>query len=197
MLTSITPLGERARSRRWPLTAAWYLLGSILGGAAVGAVAGAIGVGLGHTGLASRLLIAVAAGACLAAALWDTGGSNPPSWRRQVDEQWLSRYRGWVIGAGFGAQLGFGVLTVITSASVYAALLLAVLTSSFWGGLAVGATFGLMRALPLLTARRVSTAPALAALHRRIASIAPLARRVTVGVLTAAAAGLAVTAALI
>ena len=33
-----------------------------------------------------------------------------------VHEQWLTRYRGWVYGVGFGAQLGFGLVTIITSA---------------------------------------------------------------------------------
>ena len=56
----------------------------------------------------------------------------------------------------------------------------------------MGLTFGLVRALPLLTARRVSTPEALAVLHRRIVAGAPIARRVTVGVLAAATVGLAV-----
>jgi hypothetical protein len=35
-------------------------------------------------------------------------GSGCPSWQRQVDERWLTTYRGWVYGAGFGFQLGAG-----------------------------------------------------------------------------------------
>jgi sulfite exporter TauE/SafE len=195
MLTSITPLGERGRNRRWASTAAWYALGSTLGGAAVGAIAGGLGAAVAQAGPASEVLLAIAAAGCLLAALWDARGVNPPSWRRQVDEQWLTRYRGWVIGAGFGAQLGFGVLTIVTSASVYAALLLGVLTSSFWGGLAVGATFGLVRAMPLLSARRVHAQHALVALHRRLSAAALPVRRATIALLAAAAVGLAVAAA--
>jgi sulfite exporter TauE/SafE len=196
MLTSITPLGERGRNRRWALTTFWYRLGSTRGGAAIGAVAGALAAALDQASPASNVLLALAAAACLIAALWDMRGINPPSWRRQVDEQWLDRYRGWVIGAGFGAQLGFGVLTIVTSASVYAMLLLGVLTSSFWGGLAVGATFGLVRALPLLAAHRVHAQQALLALHRRVSAAALPVRRVTIALLAAAAVGLAVAAAL-
>jgi hypothetical protein len=101
-----------------------------------------------------------------------------------------------VIGAGFGAQLGFGVLTIVTSASVYAMLLLAVLTSSFWGGLAVGATFGVIRALPLLAARRVHAQQALVGLHRRVSAAASPVRRATIALLAAAAVALAVAAVL-
>jgi sulfite exporter TauE/SafE len=197
MLTSITPLGERGRNRRWALTAAWYLFGSTLGGAAIGAILGAIGMALGQVGAASSVLLGLAAAGCLIAALWDARGINPPSWRRQVDEQWLGRYRGWVIGAGFGAQLGFGVVTIVTSASVYATLVLGVLTGTFWGGLAIGATFGLIRALPLLAARRVHAQQALLALHHRVSAAAAPVRRATVALLGASAVGLAVAAALV
>ena len=194
MLTSITPLGERGRHRRWPSTASWYVLGSTLGGAALGALAGLLALVIGAFGPASRSLTFVAAAVCVIAALWDLTGRRPPSWKRQVDETWLGRYRGWVIGAEFGAQLGFGVATIVSSAAVYAALLLAVLTTSFWGALAIGTTFGVVRSLPLLTARRVQTNDALAALHRRVAVLTQPARRATIGVLGLAAAALVILA---
>jgi hypothetical protein len=194
MLTSITPLGERGRNRRWGFTASWYVIGSTLGGAVLGALAGLAALALDVANPASKVLTLVAAAMCLLAAAWDASGRRPPSWKRQVDETWLPRYRGWVIGGGFGAQLGFGVATIVTSASVYAALLLAVLTTSFWSALAVGAVFGLARALPLLTTRSVHTNQALAALHRRVSSIAPPASRATMGVLALAAVALAASA---
>ena len=46
-----------------------------------------------------------------------------PTTRRQVNEDWMGRYRGWVYGVAFGAQLGTGVATIVTSAAVYAAAL--------------------------------------------------------------------------
>jgi hypothetical protein len=187
MLTSITPLGEWGRRRRWGLTSAWYLLGSTAGGAALGILAGALAVAAGQLSSGSRALLIVAALACAAAALSDARGIRPPSWRRQVDETWLRRYRGWVVGGGFGIQLGFGVVTIVSSASVYAALALAVLSGSFWGAIAVGTTFGLVRALPLLSVRRVRSGEALAQLHRRVSAIAPGARVSTVAVLAGGA----------
>ncbi len=54
MLTSITPLGERGRARRWRVSAPSLVAGSLLGGLGIGALAGAIGVvalsGLGVLG---------------------------------------------------------------------------------------------------------------------------------------------------
>lgn len=194
MLTSITPLGERGRMRRWHTTTAWYVLGSTVGGAVAGSVAGGIGAALSRLRPAAQVVLLVAAVACVIAAVTDARGVRPPSWRRQVDETWLGRYRGWVIGGGFGLQLGMGVVTIVSTASVYTMLLLAVLAGSFWGGLAVGTAFGLLRALPLLTVRRVRSHDALGALHRRVSAFAPVARVATVGVLGAAAVALTATA---
>ena len=56
---------------------------------------------------------------------------------------------------GFGAQLGFGVVTIVTSSTTYAAVLLAVLGGSPAAGLLIGAVFGLVRALPSLLLARV------------------------------------------
>jgi hypothetical protein len=43
MLSSISPLGERARAARWGLTVAAYLVASTLGGLALGLVAALVG----------------------------------------------------------------------------------------------------------------------------------------------------------
>src|SRR4051794_12975770 len=100
MLASITPLGERGRGRRWGRTVGAYLVASVVGGAALGAVAGGIG---GLLGGAPLVGVAVVAGV---AAVADLFVARLPGPRRQVDERWLVRYRGWVYAAGFGAQLG-------------------------------------------------------------------------------------------
>ena len=46
-------------------------------------------------------------------------GLRLPTVRRQVNEDWLHRYRGGVYGFGFGFQLGLGVATIVTTAAVY------------------------------------------------------------------------------
>src|SRR3954453_7887018 len=145
MLTSISPLGERARGNRWSVTVAAYLLGSLVGGAAVG----------GLLGLAGELLLQplplVGAVVCIGAAIADLAGLLPRG-RRQVDEAWLNSYRGWVYGFGFGAQLGAGVVTIVSTASVYVTFAACWLAGAALPGLAIGAAFGAARAATLFGA---------------------------------------------
>ena len=158
MLASINPLGERARHTRWGRTVAWYMAGSTAGGLVIGAIVGGLGAALRavaspSTGLVGGLAIAV----CVVGLALDlhVGGLAPPSVRRQVNQDWLARYRGWVYGGNFGFQLGLGVVTIVTTSTIYVALALGLLAGSFVGGLAIGGTFGLVRALPILAVRRV------------------------------------------
>jgi len=183
MLSSISPLGERARGSRWWRTTAAYFLGSVLGGATLGALLG----GVGRLVPAPRALVAVVAAFAVLGVLADVTG-RLPTVHRQVDETWLHRYRDWVYGGGFGLQLGMGVLTIVTSASTYLTWCLELVTRQVIAGLVVGGVFGLARALPLLLVARVHDAAALRHRHRRVAAAAPRARRLAVvGQLTAAA----------
>src|SRR5690348_17211985 len=127
MLSSISPLGERARLARWGLTVAAYLVGSLLGGVAAGTACALVGSLVPRSWRASPVAALVVAVAVVVGLVLDvrSRGGGPPSWRRQVDDAWLSRYRGWVYGLGFGVQLGAGVVTIVTSSTVYAVLLLA------------------------------------------------------------------------
>ena len=157
MLSSISPLGERARNSRWWLTTAAYLLGSLAGGLAVGALAALLGSAPARRGAH----LALDAGRRRGAA-GRRAGARParrsgrcPRGAARSTWHWLTRYRGWVYGVGFGAQLGFGLVTIITSATTYAAVLLAALTGHLGAGLAIGATFGVVRALPSLLMARV------------------------------------------
>src|SRR3954451_22535702 len=177
MLTSISPLGERARGNRWPVTAAVYVVASTLAGLGIGALLGALGSLFDVSPL-------VAAGVCAVAAVADLT-HRLPTVHRQVDEDWLSQYRGWVYGAGYGAQLGLGVVTIVTSAATYAALGLCLLVGNTAAGALVGATFGLVRALPLLLLRDATTPDRLRAVAVRIERLASATRTVTTGVLIA------------
>ena len=196
MLSSISPLGERARASRWWLTTSAYLVGSVVGGLAAGWVAALLGslVPAGwRSSPAALLLLAVLLLLGLALDL-GTGGLALPSWRRQVDEQWLTRYRGWVYGLGFGVQLGLGVVTIVTSATTYAAVLLAAWSGHLGVGLAIGGTFGLLRALPSLGLRRVTDRDALHRVFARVESWANPADIVARVALAAVAATLVATA---
>ena len=99
-----------------------------------------------------------------------------PTTRRQVNEDWMARYRGWVYGVAYGAQLGAGVVTVVTSAAIYAAALGALLCATVGSGALVGAAFGLTRAISLLPAGRASTPGGLVALHRTLGRLEAPAR---------------------
>ena len=156
MRASINPLGERARHTRWGRTATWYIAGSTVGGLVIGAGAGALGAGLHRLAPSPKLLAILAVGVCVLGLGFDLGvlGARLPTVHRQVNENWLARYRGWVYGGGFGFQLGLGVVTVVTTSTVYIALTLAVLAGSLGAGLLVGGVFGLVRALPVLAMSR-------------------------------------------
>ena len=192
MLTSISPLGERARHNRWAVTASWYLAASALAAAAIGAALGLLGSTAGAPLWVRAGLLAVLA---VAAAAWDLAGRAAPGPRRQVDEDWLNRYRGWVYGAGFGAQLGAGVTTIVTTATIWLYLLAALVSGSWRLGALIGVAFGVARALPLLSAGTVRSFPQLQRRHGALVALAPVAGRVTVALTTAAAVSLGVVAA--
>src|SRR4051812_1955977 len=177
MLGSITPLGERGHARRWSATVAYYFVGSVLGGAVSGGLLGLVGAGVVAVGLrpSGSVVLIVLAALCLGGVLVDlhVGGLRLPTVHRQVNEDWLVRYRGWVIGSGFGFQLGLGVVTIVTTATVYVMLAAALLSGSVAAGLLIGVVFGFARALPLLAARSVQSPSQLRAQHLRLSRWAP------------------------
>ena len=193
MLTSISPLGERARGNRWWLTVSWLALGAVLGGAAVGVALGALGQALAGS-LDDGVRLVLLAGACVAAAAWDMSGRQLPG-RRQVNEDWLVAYRSWVYGAGFGLQLGAAVATVVNTALVPLFMLAALLAGELAAGLVIGAAFGAARGASMALSSRVRTADDLRQLHRRLDLHADRARRLGAG--AAAALGGAAAASLL
>jgi hypothetical protein len=157
MLGSISPFGERTRNQRWWVTVVAYLIGSTAAGVAFGAALGLVGSpALSWMGTAARLaVLGAVVGIGLALDLGAFGRSLPTV-HRQVNEDWLHRYRGWVYGLGFGAQLGLGVATIVTTSAVYATWSAALLSGSAAAGALIGGTFGLLRAavLPLTVTAR-------------------------------------------
>lgn len=194
MLASITPLGERGRRSRWALTVSAYGCASLAGGAALGALLGTAGHLLPTGSTTTRLLgfaLAAAVGLVLDARI---GGLRLPTVSRQVNENWLSRYRGWVYGSGFGFQLGLGVVTIVTTSTVYLTFLLALLSGSAALGAVIGAVYGGVRALPILALRNVHQPEQLRAAHRRLQAAAPAASSAAYLVLSASALGAALAA---
>jgi sulfite exporter TauE/SafE len=191
MLGSITPLGERGRGSRWWLTVMAYVAGSAFAGAAVGGPLGRLGASAaGGAGVGARLVLL---GAIVAIGLaLDLGavGRPLPTVHRQVDEAWRTRYRGWVWGLGYGVELGVGVVTIVTTSTVYATWAAASLSGSALAGAAIGAAFGLSRALPVLSVARVRRPDQVLRIDAALARLAAPARHATyaMGVVLASAA---------
>ena len=183
MLGSISPVGEASRGQRWWLTATAYTVASVIAGGAMGVLLGLVGAALLTTVEVSTpvrlglLALVLVVGALLDSRIlrW-----RLPSWRRQVDERWLATYRGWIYGAGFGFQLGLGVVTIVPSAVTYATWVAALLTGAPQAGLGVGIVFGIVRSIPLLMTVRLRSATALYATTQRVAAAEPVAQKLVV-----------------
>jgi hypothetical protein len=165
MLGSITPLGQRARGFRfWP-TATAYIAASAFAGAAIGAALGAMGAPFVGEDVIPRLA-ALGLFAILGLGMdLRVGGSRLPTVHRQVNEEWMSRYRGPVFGAGFGFQLGLGVVTIVTTSAVYLTLAGALLSGRIAAGALIGLAFGLARALPILAVVTIRGPAELSGVH--------------------------------
>jgi MFS family permease len=176
MLASISPLGERARRQRYAVTVAAYIAASTGAGALLGGLLGGVGAPWAGT-RASMLLIGVLAvvGLLLDARVL---GLRVPGPRRQVNEDWLATYRGWVYGIGYGAQLGLGFTTIVTASITWVAFACAAATGSLAAGMVVGATFGLARSLPVLATARAYDPSTLRARLARLDHLRPPAARV-------------------
>jgi Cytochrome C biogenesis protein transmembrane region len=179
MLGSITPLGERGRGSSWWVTVTAYVTGSALGGVALGVSLGWLGASRVDATVGARLVvlgIIVAIGLALDLGVF---GGRLPTVHRQVDEAWRTRYRGWVWGLGYGAELGVGVVTIVTTSMVYAAWAAALLSGGALAGAAVGAAFGLSRALPVFSVAGVRRPDQVLRIDAGLARLAAPARRAT------------------
>jgi hypothetical protein len=196
MLSTITPVTEASRGRRYGVTVAWFLAGAVLGGSVFGALAAVLAVAGDALDLTTTATLGTAAALALVAAAFDAhvGGLQLPGHGRQVNETWLTRFRSWVYGGGFGWQIGVGLATYIVTAGVYLTLLLAGLTASPVAGVAIGVAFGLTRGLAIFLGTPLTTHEKLAAFHRGFEGARERSRRAMIGVqlaLAVAAAGLA------
>ena len=189
MLSQITPLAEAGRGHRFMRTASWFIVGATLGGLSLGGAIAGAAILLSAGSLGSGTALALTVGAALAGAAVDAQlfGFGPPFLPRQVNADWLSKYRSWVYGLGFGWQIGVGVATYVMTAAVPLMIVLGALSANPWAAVAIGAIFGLARGLAVLIGARVRTAPALYAFHRRFDAWAAPVRHAVIGVQLAVA----------
>jgi len=171
MLSTITPLTERGRGRRFAATATWFVVGAVAGGVSLGLGAAVLAGAVNAAGVSAAAALALAGIAAFITAASDLKvvGRQLPGHPRQVNEQWLDRYRAWVYGAGFGWQIGVGLATYIMTAAVYLVIVLAALTADPLVAVAIGGFFGLVRGLAILLTAGVSTPAQLRSFHRRFA----------------------------
>ncbi len=188
MLSTITPMAERSRGRRWGLTAAWFILGATLGGATLGALAVACASVVGLLDLPARAVLGTAAVLALVTAGMDLGiGTRMPHHRRQVDELWLDQFRSWVYGIGFGFQIGTGLMTYIMTAAVYLTVMMAALTGSAVTAMALALLFGATRGAAILLGAGLTEPDRLRRFHRRFEALGPAVRLGVIGVQIAVA----------
>jgi len=171
MLSSIHPFGERSRNNSFGRTATAHIVGSAVGGLALGVLGGLAGLAattlVAPSDAARTVIVAVSAAIALALEVSNRERLLPTR-SRQVNENWIQTYRGWVYGGGWGAELGFGVSTIITTSLVH----LLVVTMVFVGSLTMSATlglvFGTVRGLTVLAARSIDSPDRLRSFHRQL-----------------------------
>lgn len=194
MLSTITPFAERSRGHRYPVTASWFVAGSVLGGLTLGGLGAGLAAAVAATGVSPDSawlagMVALAAGVT-AAIDGDVFGRLIPIWRRQVNDQWLARYRSWVYGVGFGWQIGVGVATYIMTAAVFLLVVMAATSVSPVAALALCVLFGLARGLAVLLTAKADNPARLRALHQRFDAAGSAVRLAVIAV----QAGVAVVA---
>src|SRR5664280_2027481 len=174
MMSTITPISERAKGHSYVATSLWFVVGATVGGMTLGCAMalGAEGVHILQLSQSSLGLLALGAVLISMGSDLGAGGLNLPIHRRQVNERWLDHYRAWVYGSGFGWQIGTGLATYITTAAVYLMIVL--------GGLAVFLT------------HHIASTTELLAFHRRFADAGPAVDKAVLGIEAGGAAVLAV-----
>ena len=171
MLSSIHPFGERSRNNSFGRTASAHVIGSALGGLTLGVLGGTVGLALNlllDTTSAARVWL-VAGFALLSLVLEATSRERlMPTRSRQVNENWIQSYRGWIYGGGFGAELGFGLSTIITTTLIHLLVVAMVLVASFPQALVLGLTFGTVRGATVLAGRSIDSPEKLRLFHKQL-----------------------------
>lgn len=172
----IHPLGERGRGNVWGVTMTAFTVGSMIAGSALAGLVGFLGALVLNFG---EGMVWIVGGLAVLAGLLDLSPIRPWTPRRQVNENWIGRYRGWVYGAGFGLQLGLGFAVFVMSWGYWAMLAIAFVSGSAQLGILIGATFGLGRGLLLYLSRRNTTPERLGDFHRSMMRVKTPAFRAT------------------
>ncbi len=166
----IHPLGESSRGNIWGVTITAFTVGSMGAGAALCALLAWLGSAL-LPGMSATTTLIITAVLAVLAGLLDLSPVKPLTPRRQVNQDWIGHFRGWVYGLGFGVQLGVGFTVFVMSWGYYAMLAAAFLSRSILAGVLMGAVFGFGRGLLLFPSRWITTPDKLFRFHRRLMDV--------------------------
>ncbi len=187
MLATITPLGERSRGMSWGATSSWYLVGAVFSASIMGFAMGTVGRLLIPARPVSLFALA-ALSLAVAAVEWTHGLRTYPGPRRQVNDMWLRRYRGWAYGLGFGLQLGAGVATIVVTPSIYLVVATALVGRAPLAGSLIMGVFGATRGAEVLLTHnitrpeRVARVPQLLERFNNLSKVATVGAEVALGV---------------
>ncbi len=189
MISVIMPLGQRQRSLAfWLLRGLLYIAASVLGGTLVGVSVSLLG-GLIRPWLPGPLVILALALLAAAYGLHELGRWHLPHPERawQVPNEWIVQRP--LFGAiAFGLILGTGLFTFIPFTSFYLLLAWQALLAPPALGAALGAAYGLARALPVLVGGWITwRGRPVVTVHTRLMDAMPDLHRATGGLLLLAA----------
>lgn len=192
MISVVMPLGQRNHSPAfWLLRGLLYIVASTVGGALVGGLVSALG-GLVRSWLPLPVALGVLVVVALAYALHELHVWRLPHPERawQVPNEWIVR-RPLLGVVAFGLTIGTGLFTYIPFTSFYLLLAWEALLTPPALGAALGAAYGLARALPVLVGGWITwRGRPMLPVHTRLMDAQRALHRVTGGLLLLAAAAL-------
>jgi len=194
MISVIMPLGQRQRSPIfWLARGAGYIVASTLAGGLVGAAVGWLGSVL-RLVVPFPVLVVLVILVAIGYALHENGILHLPHPERQwqVPNKWAVRRP--ILGAiAFGLTIGAGIFTFIPFTSFYLLLAWELLLGNPLAGALLGATYGLARALPVITGAVITSRDEpIAPIHLVILNAATNIHRITAGVMVLLAVALVI-----
>lgn len=149
MVTSIAPAVFAGNRRKWLVSAVIFVIGGALGGMATGTLLSVVGAAAATIAPIRRATLLALAFGAFGYALHEQGIWHlpTPSPRRQVPRDWRARYPLPIVALRYGLDLGSGISTQITSASVYVLCAALVAVGDLTKGTVLMGSYGFIRSL--------------------------------------------------